>query len=200
MGLYGEGGGGYGFQGTAHPSHAPALPAPSPALCQMETSRRMFMETVNGLAAPSEQGTAVTRPPARRLQADPWLKIIQSSGCENLNKQDWSWWQALLQRSPLLVPPTPRPPARVSRPCFGYPALAGNVGGPGVSLGESRPQCPRPGPSPLPSSLLTGLAQTVLQACANAFSPPECLSLLSVNLSLVLQGPGQILLFSRCCL
>lgn len=57
-----------GFGGTAqrggeplaHPTPAPALPVPSPAPCQMETGRRMFMETVNGLAAPSKQGPADT--------------------------------------------------------------------------------------------------------------------------------------------
>lgn len=59
------------------------------APCHMETGRRMFMETVNGLAAPSTQGPVDARQPAWKLQADPWLKIIQNSGCENLNKQDW---------------------------------------------------------------------------------------------------------------
>lgn len=67
LGLYGEGGGGCGFRGTAqrggeplaHPSHAPALLAPSPAPGQMETRRRMFMETVNGLAAPSQWEAAL---------------------------------------------------------------------------------------------------------------------------------------------
>lgn len=100
LGLYGKGGGGCGFWGNplwggeplTHPSHSPPswlLPGPFPAPCQMETDRRMFMETVNGLAAPSTQGPVDARQPAWRLQADPWLKIIQNSGCENLNKQDW---------------------------------------------------------------------------------------------------------------
>lgn len=53
-------------------------PGSFPCLCQMETGRKMFMETVNGLAAPSKQGPADTRQPAGRPQADLWLKIIRA--------------------------------------------------------------------------------------------------------------------------
>ena len=60
-------------------SQAPALSAPSSALVP-DGDRQ---EGVYG----AKQGSADTRQPARRLLADPCLKIIQSSGCENLNKQ-----------------------------------------------------------------------------------------------------------------
>lgn len=42
----------------------------------------------NWVGAPSKQGPAEICQPAGRLQADPWLKIIQRCGCANLNKQD----------------------------------------------------------------------------------------------------------------
>lgn len=45
------------------PTHVPALRAPSPTPCQMLTSKRMFMETVNGLAAPSKRGPAAAGRP-----------------------------------------------------------------------------------------------------------------------------------------
>lgn len=40
----------------AHPSHAATLLAPSPAPCQLRTSRRMFMDTVNGLVLLPNRG------------------------------------------------------------------------------------------------------------------------------------------------
>jgi len=110
VGLYGEGGG-VGLRALprrveelfAHPSHAPTLPAPSPAPCQLRTSRRMFMDTVNGLVR-LPNGPAEVRQPAGWPQADPWLKIIQCCGCESLNKQDLDRWLARFQGASAAAP------------------------------------------------------------------------------------------------
>lgn len=91
------------------------------------------METVNGLAAPSKQGLADTGQAAKRLQADPWLKIIQRSGCENPNKQD----------SGLMVgPASKKAPVPVPRPCPGYPTLLAQCVRAGWSSGPDWPQDP----------------------------------------------------------
>lgn len=75
--------------------HCPAvhlsLHGSFPCLGQTQTSRPMFMETVNVLAAPSKQGLAA---------AAPWLKITQCCGCENPNKHESGLVVAQLQKRP----------------------------------------------------------------------------------------------------
>lgn len=58
-------------------------------------------------------------------QANPWLKISQRSGCENLNQQDSRADGKLCFKGAPCLPP--RAPAPVPRPCLGCPALAGNM-------------------------------------------------------------------------
>lgn len=51
--------------------------------------------------------------PAWRLQADPWLKIIQSPGCGNLNEQDSAHGKRCFKEAP----------CRPSHPQYSDPAL-----------------------------------------------------------------------------